>query len=123
MSRQTFPTWVDQPGCIIHNFRIIGASVGATLGTAGLDGRGANLCTISAAANVVTIKWNVAFGDIPYINFQPSAGQNDTLVQIVTSTTQQLVFNTVQADSNGTGVNNANIDVTVFGYNTTSFVS
>jgi hypothetical protein len=123
MSRQTFPVFVDQPGCIIRNFRITGASVGALAGTAGLDGRGQFLCTISKSANVVTINWVPAFGDVPYVFFQPSAGQNDTLVEIVTSTASQLVYQTVEADSNGTGVNNANLDVVVCSYDTTSFVS
>ena len=40
MSRQTFPPFVDQPGYCIRNFRITGASVGASAGSAGLDGRG-----------------------------------------------------------------------------------
>jgi len=123
MSRQTFPVFVDQPGCVIRNFRITGALVGATAGTAGLDGRGKFLCTISAAANVVTINWNVAFGDIPYVFIQTDAGQTDTLVEIVTSTASQLVIRTVDADDNSTGVNNANLQVLVLGYNTTMFVS
>lgn len=124
MSRQTFPTFVDQPGSVLHNFRIIGANVSAVApGTAGLDGRGQFLCTISKAANVVTINWVPAFGDVPYVFIQPSAGQNDTLVQLVTSTSGQLVFNTVSADANATPVNNANLDVLVCSYNTTSFVS
>lgn len=123
MSKQTFPVFVDQPGCTMRNFRIIGANVGATQGSAGLDGRGQMLCTISKSTNVVTINWLTSFGDVPYVFFQPSAGQNDTLVEIVTSTSSQLVYQTVESDSNGTGVNDANLDVHVDGYNTTSFVS
>ena len=123
MSRQTFPVFVDQPGCIIRNFRITGASVGATAGTAGLDGRGQFLCTISQASNVFTINWVPSFGDIPYVFFQPSAGQLDTLVEIVTSTASQLVFQCVESDNSGTHIVNPNVDVVVFSYNTTSFVS
>ena len=123
MSRQTFPTFVDQPGCVIHNFRILGAEVGATAGTTGLDGRGQFLCTISKSANVVTINWVPTFGDVPYVFFQPSAGQNDTLVEIVSETASQLVYQTVDADDNATAVDNANLAVVVYGYNTTSFVS
>ena len=123
MSRQTFPVFVDQPGCTIRNFRITGADVGATAGTAGLDGRGQFLCTISKSSNVVTINWVPAFGDVPYVFFQTSAGQNDTLVEIVSSTASQLVYQTVDADDNGTGVNDADLDVVVFSYDTTSYVS
>lgn len=123
MSRQTFPVFVDQPGCTIRNFRITGASVGGTAGTAGLDGRGKNLCTISQAANVFTINWTAAFGDIPYVFFQPSAGQNNTIVQIITSTASQLVFEAFEADDNTAAIVNPNLDVVVCSYNTTSFVS
>lgn len=123
MSKQTFPVFVDQPGCTMRNFAITGASVGATAGTAGLDGRGKFLCTISKVTNTVTINWVPGFAEAPYVFFQPAAGQNNTLVQIVTSTASQLVFNTVAADVNGTPVNDANLLVHVDSYNTTNFVS
>lgn len=123
MSRQTFPVFVDQPGCTLRNFSIDGSAVGASAGTAGLDGRGKFLCTISKAANVVTVNWVPAFGDRPYVFFQPAPGQNNTLVQIVSSTASQMVFNTVAADVNATPVNNADLDVLVCSYDTTSYVS
>jgi hypothetical protein len=122
MSRQTFPVWVDQPGLTIHNFAIDGSAVGASQGTAGLDGRGKFLCEISKAANVVTVNWQVAFGDIPYVFIQPGAGQADTIVEIVTNTPQQLVYQTFTA-STGVALNDADLYVHVDGYNTTSFVS
>ena len=38
MSRETFPVFVDQPGCTIRNFLITGANVSAVSSlTAGLD--------------------------------------------------------------------------------------
>lgn len=123
MSRQTFPTFFDQPGCVMHNFAIDGSAVGATPGQAGLDGRGKFLCNISKAANVVTIDWLVAFGDVPYVFFQPAAGQVNTNVEIVTNTENQLVYQTVESDSNATPVNDADLMVHVDGYNTTNFVS
>lgn len=123
MSRQTFPIFVDQPGLIVRNFSIDGSAVGATAGTAGLDGRGQFLCTISKSSNVVTVNWVPSFGDRPYVFFQPAPGQNNTLVQIVTSTSSQLVFNTVAADVNGTPVNDADLDVLVCSYNTNNYVS
>ncbi len=122
MSRQTFPTWMDQPGSKLFTFSIDGSAVGASAGTAGLDNRGLFLCTISKALNVVTINWNVAFGDIPYVFFESNTGQVDTIVEITTKTASQLVFQTVKATDN-TAVNDADLQVFVVGYNTTSFVS
>lgn len=123
MSKQNFPVFVDQPGCVIRTFSIQGSAVGATAGTTGLDGRGKFLCTISKAANVVTITWVPSFGDRPYVFFQTAAGQNNTSVEIVTATAQQLVIQTVTADSNATPINDANLDVAVFSYSTSSYVS
>ncbi len=123
MSRQTFPVFVDQPGCTIRNFSIDGSAVGATSGTAGLDGRGKFLCEIKKLANVVTIDWIPAFGDRPYVFFQPAPGQTNTYVEIVTSTDSQLVYRTLESDDNTAPVNDADLDVVVCSYNTTSYVS
>lgn len=123
MSNQTFPVFVDQPGCTIRNFAIDGSAVGATAGSAGLDGRGKFLCTISKAANVVTVNWLQAFGDVPYVFFQTGVGQNNTIVELVSNTASQLVFQTVQAADGTTPVNDADLYVQVDSYNTTSYVS
>lgn len=123
MSRQTFPVFVDQPGCTIRNMRITGASVGATPGSAGLDGRGKNLCVISQAANVFTVTYLAAFGDVPYITFQPSAGQANTSVQLITNTAQGFSFECFKSDDHTTAIVNPNLDVHIDSYNTTSFVS
>lgn len=122
MSRQTFPTFVDQPGCVMHNFAVDGSAVGASAGTAGLDGRGKFLCTISKSSNVVTVDWQVSFGDIPYVFFQPAPGQADTLVEIVSSTVSRLVYQTLTASTHAP-LNDADLYVHVDGYNTTAFVS
>lgn len=123
MSRQTFPVFVDQPGCTMRNFRITGASVGATPGSAGLDGRGQNLCLISQAANVFTVTYLAAFGDIPYIFFQPSAAQANTSVNLLTNTASGFTFECFESDSHTTPIVNPNLDVHIDSYNTTSFVS
>jgi hypothetical protein len=122
MSKQTFPVFVDQPGCTMRNFSINGSAVGATAGTAGLDGRGKFLCTISKSSNTVTINWVPSFGDRPYVFFQPAPGQSDTLVEIVTSTAAQLVYQTFTASTHAP-LNDANLDVHVDSYNTTNYVS
>ena len=126
MSRQTFPVFVDQPGCVIRNFRITGANVTTTDSTAGLDGRGQFLCTISKDAStgaVYTIIWDVAFGDVPYVNVQPSMGQLNTNAQITALTATGMTITSVLMDDHTTAVAAPNLDITVFGYNTTSFVS
>jgi len=122
MSRQTFPVFVDQPGCTMRNFSVTGASVGATAGTAGLDGRGKFLCTISKSSNVVTVNWIPSFGDVPYVSFQPAAGQANTLVEIVSSTASQLVYQTFTASTHAP-LNDANLLVHVDSYNTINYVS
>ncbi|MFI5343566.1 MAG: hypothetical protein ACHQUC_05025 [Chlamydiales bacterium] len=123
MSRQTFPVFVDQPLCTMRNFSIDGSAVDpTTAGTGGLDGRGQFLCTIVKAANIVTVNWVPAFADRPYVFFQPAPGQADTLVEIVTSTATTLVYQTFTASTH-VALNDADIDVHVDSYGTTSFVS
>lgn len=123
MSRQTFPNFCDQPGLTIRNFRIVGASVAGTPGFAGLDGRGQNLCKISQTGNVFTVTYLAAFGDVPYIFFQPSAGQANTIVQLITNTAQGFSFECFESDDNTAPIVNPNLDVHIDSYNTTSFVS
>lgn len=123
MSRQTFPIFMDQPGCTQRNFRIDGSAVGATAGTSGLDGRGMFLCTISKSTNVVTINWTAAFAEAPYIFFENDVGQQDTEVEIISSSGSQLVFQTVKSSDRTTGVNDADLMVHVDSYDTTSYVS
>lgn len=121
MSKQTFPVFVDQPGCTIHNFRITGANVSAVSSlTTGLDGRGQFLCTIFKAANVVTITWVPAFGDVPYVQLQPETAA--AVITVTTSTATTLVYTTTTSNT-GAGLNDVNVAVTVFSYNTTSYVS
>ena len=123
MARQTFPVFALQPELQVTSFRIDGSAVGATAGSAGLNGRGKFLCTISKVTNVVTINWTPAWADSPDVVFQPAAGQANTLVEIVSETANQLVYQTVESDANATPVNDADLIVHVFGYNSTSFVS
>lgn len=120
MSKQTFPVFVDQPGCTIHNFAITGATVGATAGVLGLDGRGQFLCTISKLANVVTINWVPTFGDIPYVQFQPATA---AAVVVVTSSTATTLVYTTTTSNTGAALNDVDLYVTVFSYNCTNYVS
>ena len=123
MSKQTFPTFVDQPGCIFRNFRVTGSGVQATAGTGGLDGRGQFLCTIKQAANVFTIYWNVTFPGSPYVMMQPSAGQSNIQIDVTTNDGVTFVYEAFESDDHTTPVANPNVDFLVCGYNTESFVS
>lgn len=122
MSTQRFPLFSGQPQCVVETFKVTGASVGATAGSAGLDGRGQFLCTISKAANVVTINWLRGYADAPYVLALEGAGQTDTLAEIVSETANQLVLRTVKASDNS-AVNDANLVIHLIGYQTTSVVS
>ena len=123
MMQSQFPTWMSQPGSCLFTFNVTGADVGSSLSSDGLDGRGQFLCKISQSANVFTVDWDSAFGDIPYIFPFPAAGQTDTLIELLTNTINGFTFQAVQSDSSGTPVVNPNVQFFVVGYNTTSFVS
>jgi len=120
MSRETFPVFVDQPGCTIRNFAITGATVSAASSTtAGLDGRGQFLCTIFKAANVVTITWVPAFGDAPYVTLQPATA---AAVAVITTRTATTLVYTTTTSNTGAGLNDVDMVVTVCSYNTLSYV-
>lgn len=121
--QQQFPTWMSQPGSCLFTFNVTGASVGATPSSSGLDGRGQFLCEISQVANVFTVTWNSAFGDVPYIFPQPAAGQANTQIDILTNTAQGFTFQCFESDDHTTPVVNPDIQFLVVGYNTTSYVS
>lgn len=122
MSIQRFPLFSGQPGAVVETFRIDGSEVAAASGSGGLDGRGKFICTIKKLNNRVTIDWIRAYAEHPDVTFQPAAAQNDTIVQIVTETGAQLVFDTVKASDNS-AVNDADLIVHLVGYNTTNYVS
>lgn len=122
MSLQTFPNWAVQPGLLLVTFAIDGSAVGATSSTDGLDGRGKMFCLIKKSANRVTIDYKVAFAEAPYVDFTSGVGQNNTAYQIVSSTAQQLVFDSVECGNSANPVNDADLYVKISGYTTTSFV-
>ena len=122
MSTQRFPVMFGQPGASLEVMRIDGSAVGATAGSAGLDGRGKFLCTISKSSNTVTINWLQSYAEAPYVFFQEDAGQTDTIVQITSSTASTLVITTVKASDNSP-VTDADLMVFVVPFNTTSYVS
>jgi hypothetical protein len=122
MSIQRFPLFSGQPMCVIETFRIDGSAVGATSGSAGLDDRGKFLCQVKKLNNVVTIDWLRSYADAPYVFALQSAGQTDTLAEIVSETASQLVLRTVKASDN-TAVNDADLVLVLVGYQTTMVVS
>ena len=122
MSVQAFPFFCGQPGLKVETFAIDGSEVAASASTAGLDGRGANLCTISKSTNTVTITWNRAWGDVPYVQILKNVGQTDCTANITTKSASSLVFSTVK-ETDGTSVSDADLQVVVWGYNTNLYVS
>ena len=121
--QQQFPTWMSQPGSCLFTFNVDGSSVGGTPGQAGLDGRGQFLCEISQSANVFTVTWNSAFGDVPYIFPFPAAGQSNTIVDLLTNTAQGFTYECFLSDDHTTAVVNPDVQFLIVGYNTTSYVS
>ena len=121
MSKQTFPFFAGQPGLKVEDFKITGASVGATAGTAGLDGRGKNFCTISKSTNTVTIVFNVAYPEAPYVFFTVLTSNGAVEAPVITAT--GITFTTQERDDNTAGLNDCDILVHVRGYNTTSYMS
>ena len=119
---QRFPIFINQPGATLYSFKITGASVGVTPGTAGLDGRGKFLASISKAGNVVTISWTEKFADAPYVFFSTANGVLDKAVDIVTNTKSTLVYQTVVRSTN-VAASDVDLYVYVVGYSTTSFMS
>lgn len=127
MSRSGFPIFAGQPSLKIENFTITGANVGATQGTAGLDGRGANFCTIALSGSTYTVIFNVGLPDVPYVFFTPLT--TDTFADALTfqttnGTTTGFTFVANDRDDNTTGVTSACVfQVLVCAYGTVSFVS
>lgn len=122
MSRQQFPTWVDQPGSCFSVARVTGANVSAAgQSTAGLDGRGANFCTIARVANAYTVTFLVGYADAPYVKFTAVTSNVAIDAPVVTAT--GMTFNTVQRDANGTPVNTPDFVFEVTHFNTINFVS
>ena len=122
MSRQQFPTWVDQPGSCFSVARVTGANVSAAgQSTAGLDGRGKNFCTIARVANAYTVTFLVGYADAPYVTFTPYTSNVAIDALVVTAT--GMTFNTVQRDSNAVAVNTPDFTFEVTHFNTVNYVS
>ena len=123
MSRQRFPINTDQPRATLYTFTIDGSEVSSTAtGSDGLNGRGKNLCTILKSTARLTITWLVAFAERPIVNFSMGGAQTNAIVEPVTSTATELVVDVVKATDNSAQAD-ADLEVIVVGYSTTSFVS
>lgn len=122
MSRQTFPTWVDQPGSIFSVVKVTGASVSTgAQSTAGLDGRGANFCTIARAANVYTVTFLVGYADAPYVFFDPIT--TNVAIDNPVITANGMVFSTQLRDDHTTASNTPDFQFIVCHFNTVNYVS
>lgn len=128
MSRSGFPIFAGQPLLRIENFTITGSGVSTgAAGTGGLDGRGANFCTISRSTDTYTVTFNVGYPDVPYLVFTPlttDVAADNIRFTTTNGITTAFQFDAKTRDSNSTGVGSAcAFQVAVFGYGTASFVS
>jgi hypothetical protein len=100
-----------------HALFIDGSAVTASASTAGLDEGGSDF-TVSKSANVVTLTPNEAFKRAPVV--VASALTANCTVQITTRTATSIVLTTVQDADGSTGVNDADINVMIDGWDSES---
>lgn len=124
MTQSAFPVFFDQGGSKLHVFKITGASVAASLSTAGLDGRGAMLATIMAAVNVQTVLFNQAMIDA-YIITQPLTANGAATLLPTTSGGRVTGFTLtgLERDDNTSPISNLDWYVYVIEFTTPQYVS
>ena len=121
MSDTGYPVFFSQPGAKVDTFKITGASVGASQGTAGLDGRGQAFCTIAKSSNVQTINLlrPLPAGQVPYVTLTPLTANGAANVTLSNS---QIILTGVERDDNTATLNDIDWVVTVVTYNTSDFI-
>lgn len=124
MSDTGYPVFYAQPGAKVDAFRITGTDVGATQGSAGLDGRGQSFCTIAKTTNVQTLVFKRSLPDNPYVILTALSANCAGTVAFTTSGTNTtgMTITGVRRDDNTTPVNNIDWQVVVHSFSTTSFV-
>lgn len=125
MSQSTFPVFFDQGGAILHSFMIDGSAVGSSASTSGLDGRGAQLATISDAGGATqTILFNQSMINA-YVHVQPlTANGAATLAQTTNSAGRVTGFTLagVERDDNTSTLADQDWNVFVIEFTTTQYV-
>lgn len=103
------------------HLRIDGSAVSTTAGSAGLD-EGANLVTIAkgsgGASNEVTITFADAFARAPVIQATPVT--TNCHIEIKSVSTSSVVLETFQVADGTTGVNDADMHVTITGWDSST---
>ena len=122
-TQSSFPTFFDQGGSILHTFKITGASVGATFGTAGLDGRGQMLAEIKDAANVQTVQFLNTMIDA-YVFVQPLTANGAATLALTTSSGLVTGFTLtgLERDDNTAALSDQDWFVYVVEFRTTQYV-
>ena len=88
--------------------RVDGSDLTTTSAAAGLDVGSAVATAKDDASNQVTIDFLQAFKSVPFVFWTPRT--DNVEVKIGTLSATQLIYTTVDSDSNGTGVNDADVD-------------
>jgi len=124
MSENTFPTYFDQGGSIMHCLKITGADVTTSFAGSGLDGRGRMLATIKDASNVQTVLFKKSMVNA-YMWVQPlTANGAATLVPTLSGTNVTgFTLTGVERDDNTTPLADQDFYVFVVEFTTTLFVT
>lgn len=122
MSRQTFPTWVDQPGSCFSVFQVTGADVSTgAQSSAGLDGRGQQFCTIARSGANYTVEFLVSYAEPPYVYFM--VDDDNVAVTNLDRFDSFMTFSLAERDDNTAPVDTAVFTVLVLHFDRTNFVS
>jgi hypothetical protein len=117
MSDTKFPIRVNQPLSRVIPLRIDGSAVTTSAATTGLL-EGLNDCTIAkgsgATSNEVTVTFNTAFARVPVVVATPLTTNCHVEVKSITAST--LVLETFQVADGTTKVDDADIHVIVWGW-------
>ena len=122
-TNSSFPIFGDQGGGILHVFKITGSLVGATFGSAGLDGRGQMLAQIKALVNVQTVQFLHSMADA-YVFLQPLTANGSATLVPTTSGNRVTGFTLtgLERDDDTAPLSNLDWYVFVYEYTTTQYV-
>lgn len=126
MSQNSFPVFFDQGASLLHCFSVDGSAVSSSgQSTAGLDGRGSVLATISKSLAVQTVVFNQAMINC-YIFLQPITANAACTLAKTTNASGYVTGFTMTGqtrDAHGTPLNDIDWDIYIVEFKTTQYVS
>lgn len=108
-----YPVFGMQPEENSISFRVTGASVGATAGTDGLDSRGKVFCTASKSGSVLTVTFNRAFDEKPFVFPVPETANAGYTLAVTAS---GFTLSGFDRDNNGNTLADIDYAIRVVGY-------